>query len=158
MLLLSLLACAPADTVVYSAAQLDGDLEGYEDWAHPDGWDGIVPSCATSHGDYVEIWMNAVASADLAAGTTPLSDGAILVNQSYQDAGGTTPKLLTAMRKTTGFDPDGADWFWGQYDEDGALVDSGKIAACSSCHMMGMDFVRHVDETPVTSPEDCPTD
>lgn len=155
-LLLALpLACKADDAGVFTEAELEGELEGYEEWAHPRDWRAVEASCAASHGTYAQIWLNRVAVGDVEAGRETFSEGAILVEEGYQDAEGTF-KSLVVMRKVPGFDPDAGDWFWASYDEDGAEVVSGRVGACSTCHAAGTDFVRHPTATHATVPSECP--
>lgn len=158
---LPLLFCVACDAedlaTVYTDARLATDIEGYEDWAHPAAWPGIEPSCADDHGDFVQIWLNKIAVEDIAAGRTEFSEGAVFVSESYQDSHG-TPKIMAAMRKVPDFAPDFGDWYWGQYDEAGTLVDGGSMPVCASCHEEGTDFVRHTAITPPATEADCPRD
>jgi hypothetical protein len=155
-LLLGLSACdGTTAPTAFGDADLEDELEGYEDWAHPAAWPGVEPTCAGEHGTYVQIWINTIAAADIARASGPFSEGALLVNESYQDAGD-TPKMITSMRKVSGFDPDNDDWYWGSFDEAGDLVDSGSLPACASCHSSGIDFVRHITEEPPASITRCP--
>lgn len=157
-LLALLLACDTEEADVFTGEDLEGELQGYEEWAHPEAWPAVEVSCAGSHGAFAEIWVNGVAADDLAAGDLAagaFSEGAILVEEGYQDEGETF-KSLVVMRKVPGFDPDAGDWFWASYDEDGAEVVSGRVGACSSCHAAGTDFVRHPSADRAAVPSECP--
>ncbi len=154
-LLLALVACeAEAPKAAYGDADLLAELDGYEDWDAPEGWSGLSVSCDGSHGGYVRLYVNDVAAADLAADAAELSEGAILVNASFQDEDG-TPKFVGAMRKVDGFAPDAGDWYWAHLDETGALVVAGQVAACAACHADAPDYVQHRVIEPPAGPDGC---
>lgn len=150
MLLALLAACAGDKAEPYTADMLAADMVGYADWSHPVDRPGVEPSCEGSHGEYVEIWQNAVVDTDLAAGRR-LSPGALYVASAYQDTAG-TPKMLVAMRKVAG-PPE--RWFWGHYDESATLVDAGVLPACAACHAKGTDHVRHLGVPPPVNLAEC---
>lgn len=151
MLLVLLVACGGSKAPEgFSATELAAEMAGHVAWSHPTDWPGVEPSCEGSHGAYVQIWQNAVADADRDA-DRPWSEGALFVASGYQDTAG-TPKMLVAMRKgAEGPNP----WFWGHYDEDAALIDSGDLPACTACHAQGIDRVRHTGEVPPTNLAAC---
>jgi hypothetical protein len=155
MLLLAVLACATETAAPYDADALAAELEGYEAWSQASDWAGVRPSCDGAHGAYVQIWLNDVALRDVEEGHDTFSDGAVLVKEGYQDAG-VTPKGLDAMRKAEGFAPDGGDWFWGHYGEEGDPVATGYVTGCLGCHESGRDFVRFLSSDVVTTHADCP--
>ncbi len=156
--LLLLVACPTTDktAIDFNSDDLLVEIEGYETWAQPTGWSGPAPSCDGTHGPLVDIWTNAVAADALAAGTNPLPDGATLIKQGY-DEDGVTPRNLTVMRKLTGFDPDNGDWFWGQYDADGAELASGAVSGCTGCHGASVgDYVLFPESPVVADVAECP--
>ncbi|MFZ5480206.1 MAG: cytochrome P460 family protein [Myxococcota bacterium] len=155
MLALALLACEEEESVSFAAEDLDAELEDYEAWAQPPDWTGVRPSCDADHGEYVQLWLNAVALDDVEADRETFSEGAIFVIEGYQDEG-LTVKGLDAIRKVPGYDPDNGDWFWGHYDEDHAPVATGRVTGCVGCHESGRDHVRFLGSAVVDSRIDCP--
>ena len=155
--LLALLACGDEKTAapLYDLAQLDAEMQDYEQWEQVAPWVGVRPSCDGAHGAYVQVWVNAVARADLEAGATTFSEGAIWVKEGYQDAG-ITPKGIDAMRKVEGWDSAAGDWFWGHYSDEGEPVASGHVSGCVPCHSDGVDFVLTVEAFVAETPSDCP--
>ena len=120
------------------AATLWDQMGQFEDWSHPDGWDGVVASEDGTHGPYVEIWASPEAM-DAWSSDTPVPDGSIVVKCGYQDAGGATPTsagcALTAMMKVEGYAPDAGDWFWAKFDPTtGDPEVTGTGNNCSACH------------------------
>lgn len=151
MLILLALACATETTVDLAAA-----VDGYDGWDQPAGWAGVVPSCDGTHGPFVQIWYNDIASADAAAGATAWSDGATLVKAVYDAVDG-SPTKLAAMTKAAGFDDKGGDWYWGDLAADGTINDEGAMSGCSGCHAgASTDYVLYPDSTAVTDAADCP--
>ncbi|MFN7143302.1 MAG: cytochrome P460 family protein [Myxococcota bacterium] len=152
LLLLALAAgCAPeVAPALFTDARLVEEMDGYAAWESPAAWPGLEATCDGAHGSYVRIYANPKGAAALAAGEA-LPDGALLVEASFQDAAG-TPKLVSAMRKVSGYAPDAGDWYWGQHDEAGALQVGGRIPACASCHAASVGYLRHTDGPPSTDP------
>lgn len=127
-----------------SALDLWDEVQGFEGWNQYSGWEGIVASSSV-HGDFVQIWLNDGAMTALTNGET-IPDGAILLKQTFNDADGTDLKDITVMKKVDGYNPDGSDWYWTQYLEDGSVQTSGSPAMCIGCHSSGEDYVRFTGE------------
>lgn len=148
-MLLFLLGCdTPPALPAFDGEALKAEFEGYEEWEQLPDWVGIVPSCDGTHGDFVQIWLNRIALADVDAGASTFSEGALWIKEGYQQADGVS-KGLAVMRKVPGFNEDGGDWFWGRYDEDGAEIESGLISGCVGCHASGTDHVRVLTQSQV---------
>lgn len=127
-----------ADPDAALAATLWDQIGQFEDWSHPDGWDGVVESVDGTHGPYVEIWASPE-TMDAWSSDTPVPDGSIVVKCGYQDDEGAAPAsaghALTAMMKVEGYAPDAGDWFWAKFDPTtGAAEVAGTGNYCSSCH------------------------
>jgi Cytochrome P460 len=152
-----MLGCAKEekDASLFSETDLKSEIEGYEDWAQPEGWVGAVVSCDGSHGPRVDIWYNQIAADALFNGEQTLPDGAALVKEAYEEDG-VTPAKMSAMRKVDGFSPDNGDWFWGLFADDGSTLSSGDLDTCYSCHSAGQDRVRFPDSPQVADAADCP--
>lgn len=130
----------------------------YTEWPFepgvPDGYYvGTEP-----HGMVLRSFVNDVAMADLDAGASRFSDGAIIIKENHMpgdvDVSGMTPKqavegfegdlaVLTYMVKVEGYNPDAGDWFWGRQQPDGTIDAAGKVDGCIGCHTgaAGNDYV-----------------
>jgi hypothetical protein len=155
MLILALSACEPEAPPAYDADDLAAEIASYTDWGQVADWEGVRPSCDGAHGDYVQIWLNDVALADVEDEHDTFSEGAVLVKEGYQDAG-VTKKGLDAMRKVADYDPAAGDWFWGHYGEEGEPIATGHVSGCVGCHESGGDYVRFLGSEVVTSLGECP--
>ena len=137
-----LLGCAPQDVGwSFSHAQLDEAVEGYDTWESAPGWEGLNATCTGAHGRYVALYVDPIA-AEEDAGSGGYGVGSTMVLESYQDTLGTW-KMTVAMHKVALDSNLPGDWYWGQYDEAGALLQGGDIPACASCHMGGKDYAWH---------------
>lgn len=132
------LGADPASEALWS------EIQGFDTWSQYPGWEGVVAS-ESVHGDFVSIWLNDSAMSAVQAGET-VPDGGILVKQTFVDAEGSELKDITVMKKVDGFDPDGSDWYWGQYLEDGSVENAGNPAMCTGCHASGDDYIRFTGE------------
>ena len=150
--IIPLLACTTkaADTAEETtmvdpySQELWEEIEGFQDWGQYAGWEGVVQSDAV-HGDYVSIWINEAALSALTTGET-IPDGGILVKESFIDSEGETLKDITVMKKVDGYNPEGGNWYWGQYLGDGTVEEAGSPAMCTGCHSSGADYVRVIGE------------
>ena len=126
------------------ASDLWTEIDGLDSWSQYEGWEGIVASSSV-HGDFVQIWLNDAAMTAITAGDE-IPDGAILLKETYNDAEGTELKDITVMKKVDGYNPDGSDWYWAQYLEDGTIQGAGSPDMCTGCHSSGEDYVRFTSE------------
>ena len=126
------------------ATDLWNEIQGVEEWRQYSGWEGIVASSSV-HGDYVQILMNDAVMDALGLGES-IPDGGILLKETYYDAEGTSLKDFTVMKKIEGYNPDGSDWYWAQYLEDGTIQEQGSPALCTGCHAAGEDYIRFLSE------------
>jgi len=122
------------------------------------------------HGAYVKMYVNRTAAGNI----DDLAVGSVVILENYlKDQ---SLKTISVMYRTTGFNPDGNDWYWIEYRPDGSVVPSaakasasvirnvsltaspkrmvmGKAANCIVCHRSaaGDDFVFSNDrfETPL---------
>lgn len=103
----------------------------YQQWGQWPDFAGLQPT-HSPHGDLVKVYLNSVA---LAAKTTPLPGGALIVKEGY-DA---DQRLLniTVMYKLPGFSPAHGDWFWARYGPQGQAGPSGQPRGCLGCHSAG---------------------
>lgn len=88
------------------------------------------------HGSLLTTFVNDSAYYSI-ANKKPFSDGAIIAKENY-DA---DKKFvaLTVMYKIRGYNPDGGDWFWAKYAQDGKVLASGKVKGCLNCHSAKKD-------------------
>ncbi len=132
LLPLAFAGCAVAPTDDELAADLWAEIDGYEEWALPEGWTE-TPTLSDSHmGAYVVAYLNDTLAGWDGSDTAP--DGSISVKQAYDDDAGTTLTGLTVMKKIAGYDEATSDWFWASYSSDGAVGSAGKVEMCSDCH------------------------
>jgi len=108
--------------------------EDYRSWSRAPGYESRKPSAA-AHGNMVDIYVNEVVADVFAAGEpiTAWPDGALIVKDGFDDG---DFELVAAMEKR------GADWYWVEWDAEGASTHSGKPAVCTDCHRSGADYVR----------------
>ena len=127
------------------AAQPWEEMSGYSDWDQHADWTGVVASEDGTHGPFVSIWMNDVASDAIAAADgADLPEGAILVKEGYADEGAESANGITVMVKESGWGDDG--WFWAKFAGDGSgdIQLAGSVSGCTGCHSSGQDSVKFV--------------
>ncbi|HBR20991.1 MAG TPA: hypothetical protein DD713_00235 [Nitrospiraceae bacterium] len=66
-----------------------------------------------------------------------MEDGSIIVKENY--SADKKFAALSVMYKIKGYNPDGGDWFWAQYDPDGKAIAAGKVKKCIDCHSTKKD-------------------
>ena len=114
------------------------------------------------HGEYLKMYVNRTAAGNI----NDLAVGSVVILENYlRDQ---SLKTISVMYRTTGFNPDGNDWYWIEYKPDGSVVRSaakdsekqnlirnvsltaspkrmimGKASNCIQCHQSaaGNDFV-----------------
>lgn len=99
---------------------------------------------ASAHPEAKDIYINEAAGPSVHDGTFPHADGSIFVKETL-DAATLQVSVLTAMRKVSGFNPDGGDWQYGMFErqEDGSFMggwmDVEGAAMCMGCHVGASD-------------------
>jgi hypothetical protein len=93
------------------------------------------------HGMLLTSYMNAIAVTAYRAEETPFPEGSIIVKENY------TPEkelaAVTVMMKSSGYNPDGGDWFWLKRLADGTVAVQGRGAGCIACHQASTeDWIR----------------
>jgi hypothetical protein len=108
--------------------------QAYRGWNRAPGYPTRTASNAP-HGDSVDVYVNTVIATTLTSGLHPTAwpQGSIVVKDGFADGAQT---LVAAMEKRQ----DG--WFWAEYRPDGAVLASGRPAACTGCHASGSDYIR----------------
>lgn len=112
----------------------DARADDYRSWERAPGWPTRTDSRAP-HGDAVDIYVNDVIAAVLAAGE-PLEawpTGSLIVKDGWD---GSELELIAMLEKRSG------GWFWAEFDADGDPTFSGKPDLCIDCHASGSDYVR----------------
>jgi len=133
-----------AEDQAYADA-LWASMSGYDTWAQSGEWVGVQPSLDGTHGDYVQIWINAAGEATLtAASGGDMAEGTIIAKEGYTDEAGADLRFIAVMQKITGYDADNGDWFYAVYNADGSVVNAGQnaVGQCVACHSSGQDSVR----------------
>jgi len=114
------------------AAEVWDEIDGYTGWGQLTGYEGITAATSV-HTEFVQIWLNSTALADAEAGSV-LSDGAIVVKETYEDESGSTIKDISILKKIDGYSADSNDLFWAQYETDGSINVAGTPDGCVGCH------------------------
>ena len=74
------------------------------------------------HGAYLKMYINRTAAGNI----DDLAVGSVVILENYfQDQ---SLKTISVMYRTTGFNPDGNDWYWIEYNPDGSVVDDNAMA------------------------------
>ncbi len=116
----------PVGSAVYKYITIE---EPYKDW---DIWPGTGRlSKGRPPLEYITTYVNDNALFSIKVGEK-MANGSIIVTENY-----TPEKMFSAlfvMYKIKGYNPQGGDWFWAQYDARGKAVKVGKVKGCISCH------------------------
>lgn len=109
------------------AAALWTQIQGYQEWDHPLGYDGVVEGDSV-HGDYVSFFLNSKAAKTF----TEPEAGSIVVKEGFDEEGGPI-QAITVMQKIPGAYPEQDDWLFARFDPAGkpSMVNS---ARCIRCH------------------------
>ena len=91
------------------------------------------------HGALVTILVNETAMNSIGAGDDVFDDGSYIIKENYTED--RELALYTNMIKVEGFNPEGGDWYWVQYDADGTVSTAGDgtpmagaVDSCIVCH------------------------
>ena len=119
------------------------EIQGYSDWGQAVDWKGVKASLDGTHGNFVQIWLNAQALPSFEdSASSALPYGSICVKEGYSSSDGSSINTVTVMKKIEGFDPDHGDWFWASYDTNGDVNKAGSVSSCYTCHASGEDYIR----------------
>lgn len=151
--LFALTACDKDETVDSSggevseedlAAELWGEIDGWESWDDAEGWPALSISDDGTHGDFVTIKVNSV---EAGGG----GDGAIIVKKGYDDSEGTSEKAgVTVMWKTDQYES-ASGWFWAKFDDEGNASPVGDPDGCTGCHSQSDDYQTYKTTSPGTA-------
>ncbi len=104
--------------------------EPYKKWAT---WPekGELYKGTEPHGTLLTTYVNDIALNSLKK-MKGMSNNSIIIKENYAP----NKKLvaISVMYKVKGFNPDGGDWFWAQYDAKFDILNEGKVKACLDCH------------------------
>ena len=107
----------------------------FEDWQN---WTTVtpVPVKSKAHSNnWVGIYVNKLAETTYLSASSPYQVCAKIVKPIYTNSSGTNVRKLTIMVKmSSGYDPENADWWYGESDETGIDVWGGKRPGCIICH------------------------
>jgi hypothetical protein len=108
--------------------------EEYRSWTRAPGYESRRQSSAP-HGNMVDIYVNDALQAAIVGGEPLASwpDGSLIVKDGFDDS---DLELVAVMEKR------GSEWYWAEYDGEGAAEYSGKPDVCTDCHSSGADYVR----------------
>ena len=110
----------------------------YKNWAPAPKQDADYYSGKSPHGIYLKMYLNLTAIAN----PVELPNGSVIVKENYGPD--KSLKAITVMYRSTGYNPEGKDWYWVKYNPDGTVARTGvedgsaKIAGasknCMECH------------------------
>ena len=109
---------------------MDAEAAGYNAWSQTTNWNGVVSTPGGVHGESVQIWWSPDAyNTVVAQAGGDMPEGALIVKEGYDNAGGSSLKAVTYMWKKDG------DWFWVGKSAAGNVASAGYgIAECADCH------------------------
>ena len=144
----------------------------YKNWAPGPGQSSGFYQGQKPHGELVKTYMNRTAAGTIGN----LAIGSVVILENYR--ADQTLATISVMYRTTGFNPEGNDWYWVEYKPDGSVEKShsasdqevqnvsltagrmsktmGKASQCIQCHRSagGSDFVFSNDVMDQLQPED----
>lgn len=100
-------------------------------WRMWPGKDRLYPG-VEPHGMLLTTYVNELAYQALAAGSTTLPPGAVIVKENYMPD--STFAAVTTMYKAPGYNPAHQDWFFAKHDPQGVMEVAGRAAMCQACH------------------------
>jgi mono/diheme cytochrome c family protein len=142
----------------------------YKNWSPGPGAAAGFYKGRNPHGAYLKMYVNRTAAGSM----DDMAVGSVVILENYfKDQ---SLKTISVMYRTTGFNPDGNDWYWIEYRPDGSVVRAaaqenetqnrirnvslttspkllmGKAANCIQCHQSaaGDDFVFSNDRADQT--------
>ena len=137
----------------------------YKNWAPGPGQTGDFYTGQNPHGALLKMYLNRTA----AGRTKDFPMGSVIILENYR--ADKSLKTISVMYRTDGFNPEGNDWYWVDYNPDGTVVQApvggrtnvnqvsvhsgalkktmGRATNCMSCHQggEGLDFVFFNDKT-----------
>ena len=82
------------------------------------------------HGSFLTVYVNDIALKSVK--NKKYSNNSIILKENYSPE----KKLaaITVMYKVNGYNPEGGDWFWVEYDPAFKVLKEGKVKGCLDCH------------------------
>ena len=136
----------------------------YKNWCPGPSQTGDFYTGQNPHGALLKMYLNRTA----AGRTQDFPMGSVIILENYR--ADKSLKTVSVMYRTSGFNPEGNDWYWVEYNPDGTVVKStvasdsninnvsinsgnmqktmGRASNCISCHQSGegVDFVFFNDK------------
>jgi len=137
----------------------------YKNWAPGPGQNGDFYIGQNPHGALLKMYLNRIA----AGRTSNFPMGSVVILENYR--ADKSLKTISVMYRTNGFNPQGNDWYWIEYNPDGTVVKAvvtkptvstvshnegggqlkktmGRATNCMSCHQSGEgeDYVFFNDQ------------
>jgi hypothetical protein len=136
----------------------------YKNWAPGPGQTGDFYTGQNPHGALLKMYLNRTA----AGRTHDFPMGSVIILENYR--ADQSLKTISVMYRTDGFNPEGNDWYWVDYNPDGTVVKApvsgqtkvnqvsvnsgmlkktmGRATNCMGCHQggEGLDFVFFNDK------------
>lgn len=123
----------------------------YTRWPVRPGKDKLTPG-KKPHGQLLTTYTNPAAH-EAIINREAMPYGSILVTENY-DAD-KKPLGLMIMLKIKGYNPPAGDWYWFHYDAGGAVLSSGRVPQCITCHRerKDNDFIMTGPVGPLQRPD-----
>lgn len=139
----------------------------YKNWAPGPGQSGDFYTGQNPHGALLKMYLNRTA----VGRTEDFPLGSVIILENYR--ADKSLRSISVMYRTEGFNPEGNDWYWVDYNPDGTVVEApvarrsgvspvsyneghvqktmGRATNCMSCHQggEGLDFVFFNDKMSV---------
>jgi hypothetical protein len=114
---------------------ITSDDPPYKKW---DMWPGTdkMHKGAEPHGALLTTYVNDIALKSIKK-MKGMKNHSIIVKENHAP----NKKLVavSVMYKVKGYNPEGGDWFWAQYDADFNILAEGKPKGCLDCHSTASD-------------------
>jgi hypothetical protein len=148
-----LAALALVTAVLAQGAALGAIPEGYLGWTRLNTQRNFIPS---AHASPKDVYVNEAGAEAATTRSFPFPEGSLLVKE-ITDADTLTVRVIAAMRKVAGFDPDNGDWQYAMFERNGdgsfagdwLPVGHDMHAMCVGCHTGAKDrdyaFLTYVD-------------
>jgi hypothetical protein len=86
---------------------------------------------AEPHGKLSTIYVNDITLESI-KNLKGMANNSLIVKENY--APNNQLVAISVMYKVKGYNPDGGDWFWVQYNAKFKILEEGKVKACMDCH------------------------
>lgn len=109
--------------------------EPYRNWEMWPGSEEMHEGKAP-HGALLTTYVNDIALKSIKK-AKGMSNNSIIVKENHAP----NKKLvaISVMYKVKGYNPEGGDWYWAQYDAEFNVLSEGKVKGCLDCHSTAKD-------------------